>query len=287
MNARELDLASLKKSGIIPQKQKGLFAMRLHVVGGDLKSGQLRKVADVALRYGGGEVHLSTRQGIEIHNVRYEDLQRAESELASEGIQMGACGPRIRIIVACPGSATCRWGLVDTKEIARDLDGLYFRRETPHKFKMSVTGCPNNCAKATENDVGVMGGVLPAWQGESCTHCGLCLHSCPTNAIVREGDGYGLKRDACILCGACIALCPTSSRSEAKRGYTLFAGGSMGKKPRLGTRVRDLIGSKGELYAMIERAVRYYRGHGKPRERFGQMMDRIGADAVRKEILSE
>lgn len=287
MNARELELASLKKSGIIPQKQKGLFVMRLHVVGGDLKAVQLQKVADVALRYGGGEVHLSTRQGIEIHNVRHEDLQRAESELASAGVQMGACGPRVRIIVACPGSATCRWGLVDTKEIARDLDGNWFSRETPHKFKMSVTGCPNNCAKATENDLGIMGGVLPQWRGEACTRCDLCLHSCPMSAIVREGDGYGLKRDACILCGVCIAVCPSSSWAAAKIGYTLFAGGSMGKRPRLGTRVRDLIGSKQELYAMIERAVRCYRGRGKPRERFGHMMDRIGADKVKDEILHE
>ncbi|MEJ2745327.1 MAG: 4Fe-4S binding protein [bacterium] len=287
MNARELDIAALKSAGIIPQKQKGLFVMRLHVVGGDLKAEQLRRVAEVASRYGRGEVHLSTRQGIEIHNVRYEDLQRAEQELASAGIRMGACGPRIRIVVACPGSATCRWGLIDTKEIARDLDKLYFRRETPHKFKMSVTGCPNNCAKATENDVGVMGGVLPLWQGQTCTRCDLCVHSCPTNAIVREGDDYSLKRDACILCGICIALCPTSSWTAARRGYTLFAGGSMGKQPRLGTRVRDLIGGKEELYALIERAVRYYRDHGKPRERFGHMMDRLGADTVGKEILRE
>jgi dissimilatory sulfite reductase (desulfoviridin) alpha/beta subunit len=287
MDARKLDLAALNRAGIFPQKQKGLFVMRLHVVGGDLKAAQLWKVADVALRYGRGEVHLSTRQGIEIHNVRYGDLQRAERELASAGVQMGACGPRVRIVVACPGSATCRWGIIETKEIARDLDRNYFHQETPHKFKMSVTGCPNNCAKATENDAGIMGGVLPLWQGQKCTQCDLCVHSCPTNAIVREGDGYRLKRDACILCGICIALCPTSSWTAAKRGYTLFAGGSMGKQPRLGTRVQDLIGSKQELYALIERAVRYYREHGKPRERFGHMMDRLRAAEVRKEILLE
>ena len=285
MDTHELDLAALRSVGIIQQKQKGLLVMRLHAVGGDLKAEQLRTIADVALRYGKGEVHLSTRQGVEIHNVRYEDLQQAKHELASAGIQMGACGPRVRIVVACPGSATCRWGLIETKEIARDLDRNYFRQETPHKFKISVTGCPNNCAKATENDAGIMGGALPVWRGETCTQCDLCVHSCPTNAIVREGDSYSLERDACILCGICIALCPTSSWTAARRGYTLFIGGTMGKRPRLGTRLLDLIGTKDELYTLIARVIGYYREHGEARERFGHMIDRLGPDKVKKEIL--
>jgi anaerobic sulfite reductase subunit C len=287
MSTRARDLAALRKVGIIQQKQKNLFVMRLHAVGGDLKAGQLRAIADVAMRYGRGEVHLSTRQGMEIHNVRYEDIREAKRELASAGIRMGACGPRIRIVVACPGSATCRWGIIETKEIARDLDRRYFRKETPHKFKISVTGCPNNCAKATENDVGVMGGVLPVWHGEACAQCDLCVHSCPTGAITREGDEYLLRREDCILCGICIALCPASSWTAAQKGYTLFVGGTMGKRPRFGTRITDLIGNKEELYALVARAIGYYRGRGKARERFGHMIDRLGPDKVKKEIQCE
>ena len=287
MDTHESDLAVLRSVGIIQQKQKGLFVMRLHAVGGDLKATQLRTIADVALRYGKGKVHLSTRQGMEIHNVRYEDIQQAKQELASAGIQMGACGPRIRIVVACPGSATCRWGLIETKGIARALDKKYFRKVMPHKFKISVTGCPNNCAKATENDAGVMGGVLPRWGGASCIKCDLCLHSCPTEAITREGEKYLLKREDCILCGICIALCPTSSWTAAQKGYTLFIGGTMGKRPRLGTRILDLIGNKQELYALIARVIGYYREHGKARERFGHMIDRLGPDKVKKEIVCE
>ena len=281
------DLTALKKVGIIQQRQKNLFAMRLHVVGGDLTGDQLRRISEVALRYGGGMVHLSTRQGIEIHNMRHEDIEPAREALAAVKVDMGACGPRIRIIVACPGEATCRWGLIETKEIARELDRRYFRKETPHKFKMAVTGCPNNCAKATENDAGVMGGVLPVWDGKACTQCDLCIHSCPAHAIAREGDSYYLKRDACSLCGICIAVCPASSWGAARKGYTLFIGGTMGKKPRLGTRIKDLIGTREELYGLIGRVIDYYREHGKPRERFGHMMDRRGARRVGEEILCE
>jgi anaerobic sulfite reductase subunit C len=285
MDNQKLELAALKRIGIIQQRQKNLFAMRLHVVGGDLTAEQLHKIADVAVHYGRGTVHLSTRQGVEIHDVPYETVQKAREELASANIQMGACGTRIRIIVACPGSATCRWGLIETKEIAHNLDRRYFRKETPHKFKLAVTGCPNNCAKATENDVGVMGGVLPRWNKESCIGCNLCIPSCPTDAICRDGDSFMLKREACILCGICIGVCPTFSWAADQKGYTLFVGGTMGKRPRLGTKIKELIGEKKELYTLIDRTVACYRKNGKARERFGHTMDRLGSDEVKGEIL--
>ena len=88
MSARLHDLKALKSVGIIQQRQKNLFAMRLHVVGGDLTGDQLRKIAEVAIRYGGGMLHLSTRQGIEIHNMRYEDIEPAREELASVKIKI-------------------------------------------------------------------------------------------------------------------------------------------------------------------------------------------------------
>lgn len=273
--------------GIIQQKQKNLCVMRLHVVGGDLTAAQLHGIAEVSTQYGKGMVHLSTRQGIEIHNVLSENLDRARVGLAAANVGMGACGPRIRIIVACPGSSTCRWGLIETKEIARYLDQQYFGKELPHKFKISVTGCPNNCAKATENDLGIMGGVFPEWHNDTCTHCDSCIYSCPRHAIAREGDRYAVKREDCILCGTCIAVCPASSWTAARRGYTLFIGGTMGKKPRFGTRIQDLIEEKERLYLLIQKAIGYYCTHGKARERFGHLMDRIGAARVKEEILGE
>ena len=66
MKVKTPDLAALRKVGMIQQKQKDYFAMRLHVVGGDLTTAQMRKVAEVAERFGRGELHLSTRQGVEI-----------------------------------------------------------------------------------------------------------------------------------------------------------------------------------------------------------------------------
>jgi len=285
------DSAAYKKVGMIQQRQKEFFAMRLRAVGGDLTAGQLRKIAEVADRYGRGEVHLSTRQGVEIHFVHHTDLEKARQELASAGVGMGACGPRVRIVVACPGNATCRWGTIDTKAVARELDQRYFGVETPHKFKMAVTGCPHNCAKATENDIGVMGAILPEWDAGTCIDCRLCVNTCPTKAIARqESPGgnaarYVLDEDRCIDCSICTSSCPVNSWTPAATGYNLYIGGTMGKIPRFATLLKRHIQERDELYRLIDRSLRYYQENGRKRERFGHMIDRIGVEKVKQEII--
>jgi anaerobic sulfite reductase subunit C len=286
------DLAALKKVGMIQQRQKEYFAMRLRAVGGDLTTEQLRKIADVADKYGRSGVHLSTRQGVEIHYVHHTHLEEARQELASAGVGMGACGPRVRIVVACPGNTTCRWGIIDTKEIARELDSRYFGVETPHKFKMAVTGCPHNCAKATENDIGVMGAILPRWDAGKCIDCQLCVNTCPTKAIRRDkgpdedAARYILDEDKCIHCSICTSSCPVNAWTPAATGYNLFIGGTMGKVPRLATLLKKLIADKEELYALIAKSLRYYQANGRKRERFGHTIDRIGIEKVKEAILN-
>jgi len=285
MSAPQIDLAALKKVGMIQQKQREYFALRLHAIGGDFNADQMRAIVEVAEKYGRGQIHLSTRQGIEIHYVHYEKLEEARKALEAAGIAMGACGPRIRIVTACPGEATCRWGIINTKRIARNLDERYFRQETPHKFKMAVTGCPHNCAKATENDLGIMGGILPSWKKEACINCDLCVSSCPSGAITRTDDEYRLDESKCIHCSICTSNCPTNAWEIAKKGYLIWIGGTMGKLPRLATRLTGLIETEEELYRLVDKIINYYRAYGRKRERFGHMIDRIGVEQVKEDLL--
>ncbi|MGE5892440.1 MAG: sulfurtransferase TusA family protein [bacterium] len=275
----------LKRVGIIEQRQKDYFILRLRTVGGDLGADELGVIARVSQKYADGRVHLTTRQGVEVNHVHIDNLEQARMELEENGITLGACGPRGRGIVACPGSAVCSSGIIETKELAEDLDSLYFRREAPHKFKIGVSGCPNNCSKPVENDIGIMGGVLPGWEEELCVGCQLCVNICPTQAIeLREGK-YELDIDTCILCGLCIRNCTVSAWREKKTGYTLYLGGTMGKRPRLGTRAKVLIETKKDLYRYIQRAFEFYHRHGRKKERFGHTLDRIGVEKALEEIL--
>jgi anaerobic sulfite reductase subunit C len=286
MSNNEFDLTALRKVGMIQQKQKEYFVMRLHAVAGDFTAEQMKKVSEVAERFGKGQIHLSTRQGIEIHFVHYSKIEDAKQELESAGIAMGVCGPRIRIIAGCPGGATCKMGIIETKEIARELDRRHFKQETPYKFKLAVTGCPNNCAKANENDIGVMGGIEPVWDNGLCSDCGVCEKICPAKAITKSGDAYTSDSNKCINCGRCASSCPTGAWRPGKSGYILWLGGTMGKFPRIATRVPGVIESKERLFELINRAIEYYRTNGRKKERFGHTMDRIGVDKVIEEIMN-
>lgn len=77
-----IDYASLKKGGFMRQKQKGYFSLRIQVVGGNLTAENIKAVAEVAEKYGKGYVHMTSRQGVEIPFINFEDVETVRAELA-------------------------------------------------------------------------------------------------------------------------------------------------------------------------------------------------------------
>ena len=70
-----VDYAALKKGGFMRQKQKGYFSLRLAVVGGNLTAENIKTVSEVAEKYGRCYVHMTSRQGIEIPFISFEDIE--------------------------------------------------------------------------------------------------------------------------------------------------------------------------------------------------------------------
>jgi nitroreductase/NAD-dependent dihydropyrimidine dehydrogenase PreA subunit len=46
---------------------------------------------------------------------------------------------------------------------------------------------------------------------DTCTLCGACIPTCPTEMVRSKGDHIKIGRVACIECGHCIAICPTGA----------------------------------------------------------------------------
>ena len=203
-----VDYSTLKKGGFMRQKQKNHFSLRLSVVGGQVSASQLTAITKVAEKYGRGYIHLTSRQGIEIPFIRLEDIDEVKEALAEGGASPGVCGPRVRTITACQGSAVCPNGCIETEELAQELNRRYFGKELPHKFKFGITGCQNNCLKAEENDLGIKGGVRVSWVQEKCISCGVCAKVCREKAI-RIEDGNIEIDQGCSLAGVVceIGIC--------------------------------------------------------------------------------
>lgn len=88
------------------------------------------------------------------------------------------------------------------------------------------------------------------------------------------------------MCGQCIRNCPEDAWLAKEKGYILFLGGTMGKKPKLGERVKTLIQSEEELFLYLDRALEYFQTHGKRKERFGHTLDRMGVKDIERDVLA-
>jgi len=283
----EYNLSELKSGGLMKQKKKDLFSLRLRIVGGFINASQLIKLSEIANKYGKGHVHLTTRQGVEIPNINFKDVEKVKKELGKDGLQMGACGQRVRTVTACQGRE-CSHGLIDCLLLARDIDKEYFGiGGHPHKFKIGITGCPNGCIKPQENDFGIMGRLRKKFIKEKCTYCGLCASVCPVNAIEvnKNSNDVVFYEDKCIGCGDCVYSCPANAWQKTQEGYSVFVGGKMGKFPKLGIKVFDFIETKERVLEIIKKSLIFYKESGIKGERFRDTLDRIGIDKYKKAVI--
>lgn len=284
MNAKKVDLAILKDKGFLPQRQENNFSMRLHMTGGRVEAEDLKVIAEAALKYGDGHIHITSRQGIEIPFVKAEDVDSIFEEMENHGLAGGATGRKVRGIVACQGNTACRHGLINCPDIAEKIDEKYFGTFAPKKFKVAVTGCPAACLKPQENDFGIMGTVRPEIVEENCVSCGLCVKTCKMGALSLEDKKLRIDRDKCILCGECISACKKDAMRAEKTGYTVFVGGKVGRQPRLGIKLLELADEE-ELFSALEKTLEYYREFGLEGERFGVLLDRLGFEKYREACL--
>jgi dissimilatory sulfite reductase (desulfoviridin) alpha/beta subunit len=267
------------------QKQKDRFSMRLRTVGGQLSAARLAKIGEIAVKYGQGYIHLTARQGIEIPFIALTDIDAVKKELAEGGVQVGACGPRVRTVTACQGSGICPGGLIETSGLAKELDNRCFGRELPHKFKIGITGCKNNCLKAEENDMGIKGGTFPVWKKGACTFCGLCEAVCPAQAVAvnQKENALAFDESACVYCGKCVKSCPANAW-EGKNGYLLSFGGMFGNEIKTGRELLPLLFEKEQVFKAADAALEFYAANGKPGERFGKTIARTGEDALKERL---
>lgn len=150
------ELAALKGEGFLFMKDKEHFNCRVVFAAGEATSDEMAKVAEIAKKYAEGKILMTVRLNVEIPGIPYENIEPMKKELKEAGLFYGGTGARVRPLVTCKGTI-CKFGMIDTLGICKDLHQEFFPEKLPHKFKINVTGCPNNCAKVQLNDIGFMG----------------------------------------------------------------------------------------------------------------------------------
>lgn len=145
--------------GVYEQRLKGTYMLRARIGGGVLGVEQMERLASVARQYGGGRLHVTTRQDIQLHDLAIDDLPKAIGELSAAGLTTRcACGNTVRNVTACPYAGVCPSELFDVTDFARTtasfFNGLPGNTSLPRKFKIAFSGCPADCALTRVNDLG-------------------------------------------------------------------------------------------------------------------------------------
>lgn len=157
-----IDYDALKKRGFLRQKQDGFFLLRTRSSVGNYSADQITALIEISKEFARGIVHATTRQGLEIPFIKFEDIENVERKIIAQGVQVGTSGPRIRATTCCPGNNWCKRGLINTFELYEKIENELNIRcglDLPHKFKIAISGCPNKCTWAQASDIGIHGQI--------------------------------------------------------------------------------------------------------------------------------
>jgi dissimilatory sulfite reductase (desulfoviridin) alpha/beta subunit len=277
-----------KSMGYVPNREGDTVSARIVTKNGVLSIIQTQALSSVAQKYGNGKITITSRLGIELPGIAYDDIQNVADELAKADLYAGGTGAKVRPVTACKGTV-CPHGNADTQALALEIhkrfyDG-YRKVNLPHKFKIGVGGCPNNCIKPDINDLGIVALNSPRFDFDKCVECADCLvePKCPMKTFAKK---TGPDAGACTKCGECVGKCPYGVADNAQKCFKIYLGGKWGKVVRMGSLMSEYVYSKEELFNLIEKILLLYIEEGKPKERFGVIVDRLGMDKVEKKLKS-
>ena len=282
------EIKRVKGLGCLQDKRyPDVFNVRVLTVNGRLTTDTHRAIAEAADRFGSGEVCLTTRLTMEIQGVKYENIEPLFTFLAEYGLSAGGTGAKVRPVVSCKGT-TCQYGLCDTFSLSEKIHTRFYEGyhgvALPHKFKIAVGGCPNNCVKPELNDLGIIGQRVPTVDLEKCKGCKKCkvAEACPIKTA-KVVDGK-VDLSGCNHCGRCMGKCPFGAISYTD-GYRVSIGGRWGKKVAHGVPLTRVFTSEEEVLNVVEKAICLFRDEGIAGERFADTISRLGFDYVNEKLL--
>ena len=287
-----MEIKRVKGLGFLQDKRYGdVFNGRVITRNGFITTDEHRAIAEAAERFGSGAVTMTTRLTMEIQGVPYDNIEPMIAFLAEHGLSTGGTGSLVRPVVSCKGT-TCQYGLIDTFDLSEKIHERFYVGyhgvTLPHKFKIAVGGCPNNCVKPDLNDLGVVGQRVPMVNFSKCRGCKNCQveNNCPIK-VAKVVDGkISIDPNVCNNCGRCKGKCPFGALEEYQNGYKIYIGGRWGKKVAHGVPLTKLFTTEEEVMDVIEKAILLFRDEGITGERFADTVTRLGFDYVNEKLVN-
>ena len=157
----EDELNRMKWYGVFHRPQKpGTFMLRVRMTGGAITSLQMREIAAVSRELGHGTIDMTTRQNIQLRDLRLPDIPRILERLSNVGVHSLQTGmDNIRNFIGCPLAGIDGMELFDSTPLlhavaeAHQMAGKEMSN-LPRKMNVSIAGCRDDCGHAQTQDIG-------------------------------------------------------------------------------------------------------------------------------------
>ena len=159
----EEDVVRLKWWGLYHDKPKvGTFMLRIKLAAGRLTAQQLRTIGLLSLEHGKGEAELTTRQNVQLHNLRLDALPDVFDALHAGGLtSLGGCGDTVRAITGCPAAGIAEDELFDVTPVLEEAHRFFTGNpeyvDLPRKHKISISACSSRCNAPEINCISLVG----------------------------------------------------------------------------------------------------------------------------------
>jgi NAD(P)H-nitrite reductase large subunit len=146
---------NLPDKGAAIQKDMETYAIIPHIPGGIVDPSTLRKIANIAEKYQVKLLKMTSEHRICFYGIKEEDIDKIWHELEME--PGGFTGKCVRSAKFCTGNTSCKKGYQNTVNMGLRIDETFHKIKTPHKVKISISGCSSSCAESTVRDIGLIG----------------------------------------------------------------------------------------------------------------------------------
>jgi len=260
------DLFRLKWFGLYEHNTKdGHFMLRVKVVQGILTAEQAGVLAWIAREHGRGMLDCTTRQCVQIHWITLDAMPEILRRLEDAGLTTtGACGDVTRNVVGCTLARIAHDEIVDGYATAMAIHRRFLGNRTysnlPRKYKISVTGCTEDCARGLINDLALSGAVAQDGRRGFNLRVGGGLSSAPRFARALD-----------------VFVTPEEAPEVVEQVTAIFRDADQNRKARGKARLKFLVDAMGPeaLRDELERRV------GRPLARAAaQAPDLVGHDHI-------
>lgn len=255
----------------------------------------IRRICDIADRWADGYLRFTMRNNVELMTPHEENVEPLIAALQAIGLPVGGIGPCVTNIAHTQGWLHCDIPATDASGVVKSImDNLYEYFTTwrlPAKVRISTSCCAINCGGQTDIAVIVKHTRPPRINHEILPHiCELpkVVARCPVAAIrpmVVDGrESLYVDHAKCMYCGACYGACPAMEINHPEHSkFGIWVGGKNSNartRPTMGCLVAQNLPNNPprwpEVNEVVARILGAYARGGRPWERLGEWIERIG-----------